>query len=558
MPQLATSTWSMSLIKNDEAAPEQDPTQPTKPKLIYTGDLRYSALNPLDVIKDLNQGDAEDQDWIIVRHFKNRFDLAAKYPELEDKILSAESKDSAVLAFDFTVKMGLDTDLVPVYEFYHRSSDSIREGRQVVFIAPDVVLYDGPLPYRNIPVYRISGRDLIGTPHGYSPGFDLLSLQEALDALYSVVVTNQTTFGVQNIMVPKGHDIAYSQLSGGLNLIEYDNQVGKPEALQLTATPPEVFNFINKLEQTMETLSGINSVARGNPEASLRSGSALALIQSMAIQFNTGLQQSYAQLMEDIGTATIQTLQDFAALPRIAMITGKNNRSLLQEFKGSDLDRINRVVVDVGNPLSKTTAGKIEIADNLLQQGLIKSPQEYLTLIRTGNFESLMEGQFSELMLIKSENDNLSKGDEVQAIATDNHSLHIQEHKSVLASPEIRKNPEVVKAALNHIQEHIELLRQTDPALLMLIGEQPLPPAQPPQDPNAPQGAPAGPQGAPQGPQGPQAPQQGGASPALQVKGKGGNLQQVLDNSNPIANKLPGMPSMPKNPLTGKKVGPQG
>ena len=52
----------------------------------------------------------------------------------------------------------------------------------------------------------------------------------------------------------------------------------------------------------METLSGVNSVARGNPEASLQSGTALAMVQSQALQFMSGLQQSYIQLIEDVGT----------------------------------------------------------------------------------------------------------------------------------------------------------------------------------------------------------------------------------------------------------------
>ena len=258
----------------------------------------------------------DNPNWRIVRKFLNKYDLAAKYPELSEKIISAPSKYDAEksMMFEFTNPYKENSDLVAVYEFYHRRSDSLPSGRLVSFIDDEVVLYDGPLPYKNVPIYRIAPGNFIGTVYGYSPAFDLLGLQEAVDALYSVIVTNQTTFGVQNILIPSGHNIAVSQLAGGMNVIEYDSQLGKPEALNLTATPPEIFNFIDKIERTMETISGVNQVARGDPAANLRSGNALALIQSMAIQFNSGLQNSYARLIENIGTGIINTLKELSLI----------------------------------------------------------------------------------------------------------------------------------------------------------------------------------------------------------------------------------------------------
>lgn len=527
----------------DEMVANSDLSQPQEvrqPQIVYSGDLKYSALNPIDVIKDLYVQDPNDQDWIIVRHFKNKYDLSAKYPDLEDEIVSIDISGDDILAFDFTTQMAVETDLIPIYEFYHRKSDAVPDGRLVVFLNDSTVLFDGPLPYQGIPVYRIAPGDFIGTAHGYSPAFDLLGLQESLDALYSTVITNQSTFGVQNIMIMKGHNIAYTQLSGGMNLIEYDNEHGKPEPLNLTYTPPEIFNFINKLEQTMETLSGVNSVARGNPEANLRSGNALALIQSMAIQFNSGLQQSYAQLLEDVGTSTIKTLQQFAHIPRLAMITGKSTRPFLREFKSSDIADVDRIVVDVGNPLAKTIAGKMEIADNLLQMGQINARQ-YISIIKTGNLDVLLEDDFDELMNIKDENEALSEGksDEVIAIATDNHSTHIKMHKAVL-NLAARKDKRISGAVLDHINEHLNLLRNTDPGLLMLLGEQPLPPPQP-------QGGPAD-AASMMG--------MGGPQEAPPTPGAQGNAAAAMNPTNPSA-QVPGLPSMPKNPLSGEKWNPQ-
>jgi hypothetical protein len=91
-----------------------------------------------------------------------------------------------------------DSDDVPYFEFYHRVSDTMPEGRYTVFVNADVCLFDGPLPFREVPVYRVTPKDIIGTPFGWTVAFDVLALQELVDKLYTVVTTNTMTTGVQN------------------------------------------------------------------------------------------------------------------------------------------------------------------------------------------------------------------------------------------------------------------------------------------------------------------------------------------------------------------------
>lgn len=496
------------------------------------GDIRYQNFLPHNVARDYSKDSSDDHDFYILTTYQNKWTLAAQYPELEEKILMLPTKDE--VEKDFNIGRTIaneESEDVCVYEFYHRPTAALPNGRLVVCLADDVVLLDSALPYRDIPVYRIVPDELIGTTFGYSVGFDLLPVQEALDGLYSTVLTNQTTFGVQNVMVPSGHNLTKTELSGGLNLLEYDVQAGEPKALNLTSTPPEIFNFINMLERVEETLSGVNSVARGNPEASLKSGSALALVQSMAIQFSISLQQSYAQLVEDLGTATINILRDFATVPRIAVIAGKSNRSNMKQFTGDDLNLINRVVVDMGNALSKTTAGKIQIAENLMANGLIKSPDEYIQVMSTGRLEPAIEGIQAELLNIKAENEELSEGNNVPVMITDQHQTHIAEHKAILASPEARRNPELIQTVTKHIMDHMSILQDPENApLLQILGQQVAPPQPQPPGPQVNMGQP-------------------------NVLGQGPNAQ-VLDVQNPVTQDAAkvNQPNAPVNPLTGERA----
>jgi hypothetical protein len=464
---------------------EGDPVDENGKKIaafpVYEGDVKFSTLSPFDVVFDSTKEDSMQHDWVLIRTFKNKYDLIAKYPELEEEILQIPTKSDrsryrvALNALDETVD-------VPVYEFFHKRSPALPNGRYVLYLSEDCILMDTAMPYRRLPIYRISAGEMLGTPYAYTAMFDLLPLQDAVNSLFSTVLTNQNAFGVQNILNPRGNDIRVNQVEGGLNFIEYNPVVagggdGTPKPLNLTQTPAEIFNFMQILIQQMEIISGVNSVVRGAPEKNLRSGSSLAMVQSQALQFMSGLQQSYIMSIEDVGTGLVELLQDFATVPRIAQISGISNKPKMEEFSGKDLEGITRVIVDVGNALSQTTAGRLQMADGMMQMGLIKTPEDYFSVINSGRLDVLTENQDDENLLVRAENERLVSG-ETQVIASqiDQHAYHIKKHRSVIADPDLRLDAELVDRVVAHIQEHIEMLRTTGPALLAILGEQSLGP----------------------------------------------------------------------------------
>lgn len=446
---------------------------------VKQGDISYLAYEPMDVVRDPALTSFNQNTWTCVKTFRNKWDLVARFPEHRDAILSESSTRDVTRNFKlFTDPVLQQTDLIETWEFFHARTASMPEGRYTMFLYGGGALLDSPLPYAKVPVYRLAADDIGGSSFGYGTIFDLLPMQEAIDNLYSTITTNQQTFGTQLIAIPKGSDITPTQLTEGLTAVEYNPGPGggAPTPLQLTSTAPEIFNHLSRMEKTMEMIGGINSVIRGEPPAAGMSGAAMALLQSQAVQFAQGLQSNYVQLLEDVGTATIQTLRDYAVTDRVVAIVGKANRSNLQSFTGEDLKSINRVQVDVGNPVSRTTAGKLQIAETLIQNKLISNAQEYLAVLETGNLETLTEGPMNELLSIRAENEALSEGNDVPVLITDRHDTHILEHKAVLSDPAVREDPELMQAAMKHIQTHWQLW--SDPmnaGLLQALGIPPAP-----------------------------------------------------------------------------------
>jgi hypothetical protein len=516
-------------------------------KVRREGDIHNVSLHPLDMVRDYTKDTTEGNCWFAARRRVNKYDLAARYPKFKDNIINMELNENKNLSLaldDYYWKNQAEGDQIHLFTFRHAKSAALPEGRQVEFLEDGTVIFDGDLPYSDISIYRLMPQSMKNTNFGYSVAFDLLAIQDANTLLNSTIVTNQNAFGVQNIIAQKGSGVTATNLAGNLNLLEYSGDPkGKPEPLNLLSTPPEIFNYETHSTQAMETISGVNSVARGNPEASLRSGSALALVQSMSIQFNSGLQHSYVRMLEQLGSGIISMLKDYASAPRVALVAGISKKQYMKEFKGSDLELIDRVIVDIGNPMSKTQAGRSQSAEFLLGNGMIKTPEQYFQLMETGRLDPMIEGETAELMNVRSENERLAAGEQVNALYTDNHWIHIKEHKTVLASPDAREVIEIIQITDDHMKQHIELLRTTDPGILMILGQQPIP--SPVNDPNM--GAPV-----------PPIPNQ--PSEDTPVQGQAGAAPTEAD-ATPSGPGTTGiqeasLPKQPKNPLTGEQFNP--
>jgi len=455
--------------------------------VLNEGDIEFRQIMAYAVIFDHTRQSFKDNDWVMTFNMRSRWDLISQYPELERQILNAPTGDSENALPD-SDRTGTDykSDDVKVFEFYHKKTSSMPDGRFVMFLE-GTVLYDDVLPYREIPIYQLQAGRSLTDQFGYSLANDLAPIQQMINSHYSAINSNHDAFGVQKVAVAKGSKISYQELTSNLGVIEYDGAAGPaPQGLNLVQTPPEMFNFVQSLEGVMETISGVNSVVRGKPESGVTSGTALALLQNQSIQFVNNFQASYTKLIEDVGTAAIRLLRDFAKSDRVVAIVGKGQAADMRNFNGDDLENVNRVQVDLGNPLTRTLAGKTELANQLVQTGLLQTPEQYLAVVTSGNLDALTEASVNEIQLIREENELLIEGKPTPVVITDDHRKHIMEHQSILYNPMNRNDEALMRVTLDHIQTHINMLQ--DPGaqtLFQVLGRQGLPPVNPAVNPSA-------------------------------------------------------------------------
>ena len=542
--------WNTSKGKPYVATP--DPNAPPSPegepgsKVMFEGDVDAQTFTPVEVIHDIDATERELQ-WVLLPYRANVWDLAAEHPESSDEILkmrgSAQQRwpRSAWSSSPFEKSQtSQEADIVTVWYLYALPSPALPEGRHAQ-VCGDVLLHDGPMPYERIPVRVITPETEVSISRGHSPAFDLLALQEAVDSTWDTILTMIDAYGLQSIIVPKGSDFSPEVLGKGVQMLEWTPNPdltggGKPETLNLLDLPPELATVLEKLKGEMETLSTINAVVRGNLSevTQLKSGAALALVQSLTVQLNGNFQAGVVAHDEGVATDRLMILKQFATNKRMVEVVGTANSGSMREWSADNLSTVQRVTVEMGSPLQDQTAGKMEIAQQFLANGMIQRPGQYFEVLKTGRLDPIIDPSADAEQLMLRENELLTQPDRlVVARLTDDHCIHVSAHGVVLSQQSVRENPALTERVMQHIMEHQKMWLGMDPALALMTKQSVMPPS-------------------PVAPPGPNPTQEGPPSGKAPEKGSEANKARPLGGPPP-----PGGPSMPRVGTPNGPVAPQ-
>lgn len=449
------------------------------------GDIWGTVLMPWECFYEHTREYSDVTYWIF-RRLESRWSWVAHFAETDPE----KAERIADLSVDDDLLCGVrayetgdleDTDRIPVLYVYAAPTKAIQEGRLSIVAGPeaDLILMDGPMPYGDVcPITRMCPAEFVGTCVPYGNSWTQLPLQKALTACFSAAMTRIDMFGVPNVASQEGVEFEAGDL-GGANSLKFPPGAPPPTVLDLLTIPQELPAFADSLKKAMEELSGINSVTRGNPTENISSGSMAALLQSMAIQFNSADERAYTFNLEAIGTLILRIYQRMATAEQLISIAGEDEQWTVRSFKSEDLSQIQRVAVKTASALSRNIAGRKELADNLLQNNMIQDPREYLSVVETGNLTPVFSGPVNELTNVKAENEAMLRGEQPRALVWDNHSLHIREHRGCLDT-RARYDEKLTGTINAHLMEHFNLWSETSrssPDMLAAIGVEPLPQA---------------------------------------------------------------------------------
>lgn len=541
--------WDMSI------GPVEGPDDATG-HLLRQGDIKFHTLLPWDIAREEAWRSYEDSPYLFARVLKNKWDLAAMYPvdvlgeECREKIINATS-DSMVRDYSYSRLRTTSPDVVPVWYFFHKPSPSLPFGRQTIFIHADCVLRDRPLEDTypaGIPLHRFAIGEQFDTPHGYSPWWDSLAIQELIDGVESAVATNLLTYASQSIAIEQGSKVDATHGFGN-KVIEYPRGSRPPEPVQLATIPQHALPYLAEKAKTINAMVGLNDIFMGDPQTAQMNAQAFALLASQAIVANGPAQQNLIAQLGELGMGVVATYRKNAIEERQVPVVGRHNKHLFStlSFRGPDLEPIDGVVVEVGNALEQTPAGRFQLANTYREWGFLQTPEQAEQVLETGKLEPATQATRDALLLVAHENEELREGRPPVCHTWHDHPMHYREHAALASDPEVLKNPQTIILVQAHNDAHYreyfgwpdELEVQMDPQYLirirMLLGQDAQALMMAPPMPGMP------PPGAP------------GEQPAL---GPGGGMDATAEGLTPPGAAQPSEPNItpPVNPLTGQPV----
>lgn len=445
-------------------------------RILRMGDVIMMAHRPDEVVRDVRLGEATQNDWVILRTQMNRWDLAELYPAYREEIVNATRRDALddireMLVFGVSdIDVGTDGDTVTCYELFHRDSPSVPGGRYALLVG-DTVVAVGENKYGDIPVYSMIPDREPAQPFGYSSGWDLMAMQQALDSTLTSIVSTTENLGQPGIWGGPGGSVGVENIKGfsWLQCSQKPEPVAYVDPNSLTVLTSAIGTIVEFMTQN----SGLNAVALGDAGKSA-SGDALAMMHSLAIQSTSRLQAAYATMFAAAMLGVIRRYRTFAEGERIIAITGKGSRARVRRWTSASLASIDSIKVEMRAAVMRTATGRQSVADKWLQAGLIKSAEQYMQVATTGSLTPITDQPLQERALIELENENMSQGTPPVISPTHNHALHILEHSTLLLDPDMLADARLSAVVSAHIQEHAmqwAAISATAPDLLAALGQ---------------------------------------------------------------------------------------
>lgn len=508
-----------------------------------TGDPRFSVHLATDVAFEYDA--RGEMQWVDIRTWENKFDLAAKLEQRAQREPAEEAQRLLALAqqvreyrpdpdpkndtsrelrdWRSEAKRNEYSDEVPVFELRHAVTLGCPEGRQLRYLTPEMVLEDGPAKYgEELECHMVKAGERIGTPRGFTRSTLALNLQRCLDALTSIPYSNLAAGGLNWWVARENSFVKAEDVNEALRMMYVrENPKEAIVPLTLAQTPPELYPFLQDIRSRIDAKFGMNEFSMGRDTkdrpgvmGALLDESAQRAVSDTAKMYNTDarlwMANSLVRLYAKYGTHS----------RKLPEIVGRSNQAMLIEFSGKHFQAVASVRAEPVPAIMRSTAGRLELANLKLEaKGKGMDPlqeQALIQLVMTGKDDQVTEPQLKHAINIQAENERLLAGQMLDspppevdpltgqplapmgpvmrtAIWSDPQVPHILGHASILTLT-VRGDANIMTNADNHIRAHLmlcgpeDLMRLTAMGFTLPVGFRP-PPMLPAGDPNAPQGS---------------------------------------------------------------------
>ena len=451
----------------------------------FQGDLDYGLITPYEIYPEsIFKQTIEAQRSIILEQVKTVDDIYDMYgikvegSNVETFELTPVGSGGGFGYENTTVTIGHRTvdNAEKVITYFERPSKHKPNGRMIIIVGDDNLVYYGGLPYGRIPLIQSVCIEVPGQFFGKSAIERMIPIQRAYNGCVNRIHEYIKHVAIGSYITEEGSiDIDMFEQEGqapGACLV-YKQGSNPPVPIQNGNLPQEIMTERYNLKQDMEYAAGVSQLmVYGQAPSGVTSGKALDNLMEID---NTRLSLTGDNIRNSVRKLAIlwlEILKTYATTHRVVNYVGANDIGKAIIWSNKDINSYDVDYITENELLLSEDAQKQRFFD-AYNMGLFTDSKgvipprvkhKALEYMKCGNYSDIMSIDQLQIQSAQRENVFFENGVIPEVSDFDNHEIHSEEHLRYILQMEFHllknKKPEYAKALENHLRQHKDALAQ--------------------------------------------------------------------------------------------------
>lgn len=457
----------------------EDGTQRQKTTAYYTGDVDYGLLTPYEVYPEsiFKQG-IENQRSIIIEQVKtvgeiyDLYDIKVDGTAVESFALTPVSTVGGYGCETTTHMLGHRTidDAQKVITYFERPSRHRPNGRMIIIVGDEHLVYYGDLPYSRIPIVQCVCREAPGQFFGKSVIEDLIPRQRAYNGCVNRIHEYIKNVVIQSYITERGSvdiDEFEERLTQSGAILEYARGSTPPIPVSNSVLPSDVFEERQSLKSEMEYVAGVSQLmVTGNAPQTNMSGTAIENLMQIDSTRLSLTGDHIRNSVKNLAKLWLEIYKRYAKTKRVADITGLNSIGNALVWCDEDINSFD---------IEYTTENELIMSEDMQKQRMIEAfnmglftdengriPEriklKILEAERINSYDEVMSINQLQIQAAQRENKFFECGAIPEVSEFDEHHIHVEEHMRYMLQMDFnilkRKKPQYAAEFENHIRQH--------------------------------------------------------------------------------------------------------
>jgi hypothetical protein len=378
----------------------------TKP--VRVGDVAYNLVSTFDVFLQ-KQRKIMDVEYCFKREIMHVNKARTLWPDKANKIKENEQIDF----WNFeTLENEPPGGRVEVWEFYHKRTDMVDDGRRIYFTR-DTILSNTKAPYnhRELPFERLTDIEFPEELHGRS-FFDVVKqLTGSYNNLTNMILRNQIMVSHPKWMVP-AQSVKLDQLGNDITIVQYKGPQA-PVLAQANPTGKETFEFRKEIKEEFQQIAGVFGVSRGEPPAGIKAGVALQFLNEQENERRNDQVIKYNEWIRRVAIKTLAVAADYYKKDdkRTIRVLGRENEWLTEFFDASNLSKTFDIRVQNASALPQTKSARTQTLLDLHERFPNEvPPKQVLDMLDLAQSDKFLDVATAAVRMAEAENEMMFRG----------------------------------------------------------------------------------------------------------------------------------------------------